>query len=63
MQRRWEKGPCESGVFDKESDIAFNKELSSTRVKAECAFAILKVRWRIFQKCLDSGIEFRAIFR
>lgn len=39
-------------------EIAFNKELSSARVQVECAFGMMKNRWRILQKSFDSNIEF-----
>ena len=39
-------------------EITFNKELSSGRVKVECAFGILKNRWRILLKWFDCGINF-----
>ena len=39
-------------------EIKFNKELSCTRVSVECAFGILKGRWRILQKRLDSDTAF-----
>ena len=38
------------------SEIQFNRELSSARVKVECAFDCLNYRWRILQKQLDSDI-------
>ena len=39
-------------------EIQFNRELSSARVKIECAIGCLKSRWRILQKRLDSDIKF-----
>ena len=41
-------------------EINFNKELSSGRVSVECAYGILKGRWRILQKRLDSNIAFTS---
>ena len=45
------------GTNDPE-EINFNKELSRARVSVECALGILKGRWRILQKRLDSDIAF-----
>jgi len=39
-------------------EIEFNKELSSARVKVECAFGLIKSRWTILHKRLDSKINF-----
>ena len=49
--------PYPEGTRDP-SEVTFNKELSSGRVKVECAFGILKHRWRILQKRFDSAISF-----
>lgn len=46
-----------TGTRDRD-EIKFNKELSSARVKVECAFGLLKSRRRVLQKCFDSSIEF-----
>ena len=42
------------------SEIQFNRELSSARVKVESAFDRLKSQWRIVQKKLDSDIALSA---
>ena len=39
-------------------EIVFNRKLSSGRVKVECAFGVLKNRWRILMKRFDSAISF-----
>ena len=39
-------------------EIVFNKKFSSARVQEECAFSMMKNRWRILQKRFDSNIEF-----
>ena len=53
----WLLKPFQEGTNDPE-EISFNKELSRARVSVECAFGILKGRWRILQKRLDSNIAF-----
>lgn len=53
----WLMKPCPEGTRDPD-EIAFNKELSSARVQVECAFGMMKNRWRILQKSFDSNIEF-----
>ena len=53
----WLLKPYHEGTNDPEG-INFNKELSRARVSVECAFGILKGRWRILQKRLDSDIAF-----
>ena len=49
--------PYPEGNRDRD-EIKFNKELSSARVKVECAFGLLISRWRILQNRFDSGIDF-----
>lgn len=53
----WLVKPYHEGTNDPE-EINFNKELSRARVSVECAFGMLKGRWRILQKRLDSDIAF-----
>lgn len=53
----WLMKPYPEGTRDRR-EITFNKEVSSGRVKVECAFGILKNRWRILLKRFDSGINF-----
>lgn len=53
----WLMKPYPEGTRDRD-EINFNKELSSSRVKVECAFGLLKSRWRILQKRFDSSIDF-----
>ncbi|KAL9976574.1 hypothetical protein ACROYT_G013894 [Oculina patagonica] len=53
----WLQKPFPEATRDRR-EIKFNRELSSARVKIECAFGCLKSRWRILQKRLDSEILF-----
>ena len=53
----WLIKPYPEGTRDRD-EIRFNKELSSARVKVECAFGMLKSRWRVLMKRFDSNIEF-----
>lgn len=53
----WLKKPFPEATRDR-NEIQFNRELSSARVKIDCAFGCLKSRWRILQKRLDSDIQF-----
>ena len=39
-------------------EMNFNKQLSSARELIECAFGVLKGRWQILQKRLDSNVAF-----
>lgn len=56
----WLQKPIPEATRDR-SEIQFNRELSSARVKIECAFGCLKSRWRILQKRLDSDIKFSVL--
>lgn len=49
--------PFPEGTNDPD-EKTFNKELSRARVVEERAFGILKGRWRVLQKCLDSSLNF-----
>lgn len=42
----WLQKPYPEGTVDP-NEIDFNRELSAARVKVECAFGVLKARWRI----------------
>ena len=53
----WLMKPFPEGTRDRD-EIKFNKQLSSARVKVESAFGVLKNRWRILMKRLDSSVEF-----
>ena len=53
----WLMKPYPEGTRDRD-EIKFNKELSSARVKVECAFGLLRSPWRVLQKRFDSGIDF-----
>ena len=53
----WLQKPFPEATRDPE-EIAFNKALSAARVAVECAFGMLKNRWRILGKRLDSRISF-----
>ncbi|XP_022797524.1 protein ALP1-like [Stylophora pistillata] len=53
----WLQKPLPEATRDR-SEIKFNRELSSARVKLQCVFGCLKSRWRILQKRLDSDIKF-----
>ena len=39
-------------------EIEFNRELSAARVSVECAFGILKNRWRVLKKQLECRVSF-----
>ena len=54
---QWLQKPYPEGTRDPE-EKACNKALSSARVVIECAFGILKMRWRILNKRLDSHTKF-----
>ena len=56
-QAPWLIKPFPEGTRDHE-EITFNKELSRARVTVERAFGILKSRWRVLQKRLDSSLAF-----
>ena len=53
----WLQKPFPEATRDPE-EIAFNRALSAARVAVECAFGMLKNRWRILRKRLDSRISF-----
>ena len=52
----WLQKVYPEGTLDPD-EIAFNEELSSARVSVECAFGILKSRWRILTKQIESGVS------
>ena len=54
---QWLTKPFPEGTRDRD-EIKFNRQLSSARVKVECAFDILKNRWRILMKRFDSSVAF-----
>ena len=56
-QAPWLIKPFPEGTRVNE-EITFNKELSTARVVVERAFGILKNRWRILIKRLDSSLQF-----
>ena len=51
----WLQKPFPEATRDPE-EIAFNRALSAPRVAVECAFGMLKNRWQILGKRLDSRI-------
>ena len=53
----WLMKPFPEGTRDRD-EIKFNRQLSSARVKVQCAFGILKNRWRILMKRFDSSVAF-----
>ena len=52
---RWLQKPYPEGTRDP-SEIQFNKQLSAARVKVECAFGILKGRWRILSFIEEASV-------
>lgn len=52
----WLQKPYPEGTRDP-GEINFNKELSSARVKIECAFGILKGRWRILDHIEEASVS------
>ena len=53
----WLMKPFPEGTRDL-AEILFNKQLSSARVKVECAFGALKNQWRVLMKRFDSSVDF-----
>ena len=51
----WLQKPYPEGTRDP-GEKRFNKELSSARVVVECAFGILKSRWRILDAIEERNI-------
>ena len=52
----WLQKPFPEGTRDPD-EIRFNQELSSARVQVECAFGILKSRWRILMSMEESKVQ------
>ena len=52
---RWLQKPYPEGTRDP-SEIQFNKQLSAARVKVECAFGIVKGRWRILSFIEEASV-------
>ena len=48
----WLMKPYPEGTRDHD-EIQFNKELSSARVEVECAFGLIKSRWKILKERFD----------
>lgn len=53
----WLMKPYPEGTRDPD-EMNFNRQLSSSRVKVDCTFGVLKSWWRILQKRFDSSIDF-----
>lgn len=53
----WLQKPLPEASRDHD-ETAFHKELTAARVSVKCPFGILKSRWRILGKRLDSSINF-----
>jgi len=51
----WLQKPYPEGTIDP-AEIQFNGELSAARVKVECAFGVLKGRWRILKEIEESNV-------
>ena len=52
----WLQKPFPEGTREPD-EIQFNQELSSVRVQVECAFGILKSRWRILMGMEESKVQ------
>ena len=53
----WQVKPYKQNIMLNHSLKKFNKALPSARVTIECAFGVLKGRWRCLLKRLDNNLE------